>query len=356
MMHVRRHYAVAVSLLALSCGGGTPVGDHAGGAEAQVAVEGGALYEKYCALCHGDELQGYAADDANALANQDFLRSASDGFVATAIRRGRPGTPMAAYGDDYGGPLSKREIGLLTAFIRSHQAEPPVELPKTVEGDPAVGKAIYAKRCVGCHGDRGQGNTALSLNNPMFLSTASDGYIRFAIAQGRRGTKMPAFGDRLSEGELNGLTRYVRSLINNVSTAKPDGEVPPAFDQVVINPEGPAPEFPPLREGRYVAADEVKKAIEQGARVVLLDARPTSDWLRSHIPGALPVPYYDPERMEASLPRDGTWIIAYCACPHAASGRVMDSLRDKGFEPTAVIDEGVIEWAQRGYPMTYGRE
>jgi len=362
MKPIGRNALLAITLLAitlsfsLGCGGSTSPSDPPSGAEAQVAEEGEALYRKYCALCHGEQLEGYAADHANALANQNFLRSASDGFIATAIRRGRPGTPMAAYDESFGGPLGSQEVAILTAFIRSHQSEPPVALEKTVEGDPAVGKAIYQKRCIGCHGREGEGNTALSLNNPLFLSTVTDGYIRFAIEYGREGTKMPAYGERMSTEELNGVTRYVRSFINTVSTARPEGEVPPAFDQVVINPDGPAPDFSPLREGRYVPAEEVKKALEKGARMVILDARPTSDWLRSHIPGALPVPYYDPARMVDSIPRDGTWVLAYCACPHAASGRVMDTLRDRGFEKTAVIDEGVIEWAQRGYPMTYGRQ
>ncbi len=58
--------------------------------------------------------------------------------------------------------------------------------------------------------------------------------------------------------------------------------------------------------------------------------------------------------MTAKLPRDGTWILAYCGCPHAASGQVMDSLRAAGFPNTAVIDEGIFEWIRRGYPVTHG--
>jgi cytochrome c oxidase cbb3-type subunit 3 len=59
--------------------------------------------------------------------------------------------------------------------------------------------------------------------------------------------------------------------------------------------------------------------------------------------------------MSAKLPKDGTWILAYCGCPHAASGRVMDTLRAQGFPRTAVIDEGIFEWIRRGYPITYGK-
>ena len=88
--------------------------------------------------------------------------------------------------------------------------------------------------------------------------------------------------------------------------------------------------------------------------MILLDARPPSDYVRYHIPGAIPSPYYEIENVKARLPRDGTWIVAYCGCPHAASGRVMDHLREEGFENTAVLDEGVLVWSQEGYPVVRG--
>ena len=40
-------------------------------------------------------------------------------------------------------------------------------------------------------------------------------------------------------------------------------------------------------------AAEVARELERGARMVILDARSTSDWLRGRIPGALPVPFYE---------------------------------------------------------------
>jgi cytochrome c oxidase cbb3-type subunit 3/ubiquinol-cytochrome c reductase cytochrome c subunit len=45
-------------------------------------------------------------------------------------------------------------------------------------------------------------------------------------------------------------------------------------------------------------------------------------------------------------------VLAYCACPHHASGAVVDELRKRGYAHTAVIDEGVLVWKERGYPMT----
>jgi rhodanese-related sulfurtransferase/cytochrome c553 len=223
-----------------------------------------------------------------------------------------------------------------------------------VEGDAARGEQLFAKECASCHGAEGEGESALSLRNPLFLATASDAFIRYAIVHGRDGTPMPAFEKKLSDRQIDDVTHFIRTWARNVSDS-PLGETPPPPDRAVVNPDGPSPGFSPLREGRYVPVDEVKEALDAKARMVLIDARPTSDWHRSHIPGAIPLPYYaDVDTIVKALPRDGTWIIAYCACPHAASGRVMDMLRSEGFKNTAVLDEGVLVWTQRGYPLTYG--
>src|SRR5262245_52976653 len=54
-------------------------------------------YSKYCALCHGKDATGYAADHAPSLVSATFLESASDEFIARGIREGRNGTAMAPY-------------------------------------------------------------------------------------------------------------------------------------------------------------------------------------------------------------------------------------------------------------------
>ena len=94
--------------------------------------------------------------------------------------------------------------------------------------------------------------------------------------------------------------------------------------------------------------------MKRGERMVLLDARPMSDWQRSHLPGALPMPFYD--GIEALLPHLPTMehLFAYCACPHAASGRVVDALHKAGYASVRILDEGVLIWAGRGYPLAVG--
>jgi mono/diheme cytochrome c family protein/rhodanese-related sulfurtransferase len=317
------------------------------------ARRGRALYDRYCALCHGAGAVGYAADNASQLANRTFLATASDEFLRIAIERGRPGTPMSAFGAAHGGPLHHREIDLVIAYLRSLQRVDPVDVDdRVVEGDSDRGRAVFAARCASCHGERGEGKTAISLNNPIFLATTTPGFIGHAIEHGRPGTPMPAFGGVLSAQQIDDVTSLIGSWGRSVSPSAPVAgvELPP-LDRIVIHPDGPRPSFT-LREGRYVPADDVAKALESGARMILLDARPLSDWHRGHIPGAYPTPFYDElDALAAALPRDGTWIIAYCACPHAASGKVVDALRARGFTGTAVLDEGILVWQERGYPM-----
>jgi len=183
--------------------------------------DGAALYAKMCALCHGAQGEGYAAPGSTALNNPDFLAAVSDEYLFENIARGRPGTRMSAWSKAYDGPLSDAEVQALVAFIRRWQTEPSVDVSDVqVMGDARRGAELYAQQCAICHGEGGQGldaspaapHGAPSLNNPVFLEAASDGFIRYAIAKGRRGTAMPAFEGTLTEQQIDDLVAFIRSL------------------------------------------------------------------------------------------------------------------------------------------------
>jgi len=314
----------------------------------QVA-EGAQLYRTYCGLCHGDQGEGYAADHANALANPDFLATASDEFLRVAVERGRPGTAMAAYSQRFGGPLASNEVDALLAFLRSKQRGAAIDVSSFhADAHGLDVRPIYERECAACHGERGQGATAPSLNNETFASSASDGFLRHAIAHGRDGTPMPAFEPRLSANEIDALVAYVRTFGRREVERRPSPI--PADLPVVIHPDGPAPQFT-LREGRFVSSAQVAAALAAGKRLVIVDARAPSDWALLRIPGAIPVPYYAIDDLVARLPNDDTFIVAYCACPHAASGHVVDALRERGYANTAVLDEGILVWRELGHPV-----
>jgi cytochrome c oxidase cbb3-type subunit 3 len=312
-------------------------------------IAGAALYGKYCALCHGPKAEGYAADNAPSLITPELLATASDAFLRDGIGRGRPGTAMAGYARAVGGPLDPASIDQLVAFLRNGKPAPATLPAEPIAGDLKKGAEVYAARCQECHGTPDVRGEAPHLANSIFLATASDAFIRHAIAFGRTGTKMPGFAGTLAESDIDGVVAFVRTW------AKPD-TLPtitdpttlPA-DAMVLNPKGKAPTFT-LRDGKYVSAEQVKKALDAKRKLVLVDARPPSDWNRMHINGAVSAPYYDLSSLD-KLPTDGTWIIAYCACPHHESGVVVDELRKRGVKNSVVLDEGILFWQRKGWPV-----
>jgi cytochrome c oxidase cbb3-type subunit 3 len=317
--------------------------------EPSAAEKGAEAYAKYCGLCHGDRGQGYTADNANALAHPEFLATATDDLLKRAIARGRPGTTMSAWGKAHGGPLDDAAVGSIVAFLRKWQQVPTNDVhARKVTGEIARAEPIYDAECRDCHGARGVGGQYMSIASPEFLFTASDGFLRHAIDKGRLGTPMAPFGQTLTAQQIDDLVVLIRSWQrppSDISTVVPDASAP-----AVLNPSGPEPV---LGDGRFVSVDVVKKELDRGVKIVLLDARPPSDYVFDHIAGAISIPFYEVEKHLARLPKD-VWIVAYCACPHAESGSAIDALARNGYTKGKVLDEGVAVWKARGYPMRAG--
>jgi cytochrome c oxidase cbb3-type subunit III len=74
---------------------------------------------------------------------------------------------------------------------------------------------LYAGNCAGCHGAEGRGGAAIALANPVYLAIADDAVIRKVIANGVRGTAMPAFaesaGGMLTDKQIDVITEEIRS-------------------------------------------------------------------------------------------------------------------------------------------------
>lgn len=304
-----------------------------------------AMYSTLCAHCHGPEATGYAADHAPSLVNPTFLESASDFYLHRSIEQGRPGTSMGAYAKSAGGPLDPAAIDRLVAWIRSHG--PPVrDLAPVAAGDSARGRPLYATHCQSCHGDRRRRGDDAMLANPGFLVVASDGFIQHAVLEGRPGTAMVSFRGTLGPSEIADIVAYLRSLARPLDGSRllaATGKEP-----LFAYRHGRAPEFT-IKDGRFVGVDQVNGALQHRRKLVIVDARPESEWRTTHIAGAVPIPYYQLTRLE-EIPKDA-WVVAYCACPHHLSGVVVDSLRARGYPHAFVLDEGILEWERRGYPI-----
>jgi cytochrome c oxidase cbb3-type subunit 3 len=319
-------------------------------------AKGAALYGQYCATCHGVAGNGYVADNAPSLRTATFLATATDDFLQTAILRGRPGTAMGSYDRATGGPLGPEEARAIINFLREGGSAR-VAPPSPGASDATRGQVVYQQHCRRCHGTPTQRVSAVHLANPVLLETASDAFLRYAVAHGRAPTSMAAWQGTLTAQQIDDVVAYVRSLApagSKPPAAPPPPPLPgppaaPRTGPVVLNPKGKAPEFQ-LTGDRYVSIDQVKKALDQKRRMVIADARGPAEWTNLRVAGAISTPYYDAHALD-DIPNDGTWVIAYCGCPHHLSGDVVEALRKRGYKNTAVLDEGIFAWQQKGYPV-----
>ncbi len=183
---------------------------------------GAEIYAEHCSECHGARGEGIVG---SALSNPHFLRSANDGYLAATMILGREGTPMISLAGGQQGmvDLSAEDVANVVAWLRTWEFQPPPSetSPQSVsEADQRNGKVLYAGHCVGCHGNEGQDGWAPELNNPEFLTAASNGFLRATIARGRSGTAMRPFGKGsgglapLSGEEIENLVGYIRSWAN----------------------------------------------------------------------------------------------------------------------------------------------
>jgi cytochrome c oxidase cbb3-type subunit III len=74
---------------------------------------------------------------------------------------------------------------------------------------------LYAENCAGCHGANGRGGAALALADPVYLAIADQAAMRKVIAQGVRGTSMPAFaqsaGGMLTDKQIDVITAQIQA-------------------------------------------------------------------------------------------------------------------------------------------------
>lgn len=310
-----------------------------------------ANYQKYCALCHGADRQGYVNDHAPSLRSRSLFESGIPHAVLRPLSYGRVGTAMGGYLDEVGGPLTLDETWDLTYWLFEQSGVARVGLStEAVTGDVGRGGALYGQHCAGCHGAEGEGVNAPALGNASALAHNTDEFIRYAIQKGRQGTPMPAWENSLSAADIDSLTAFLRSRAGGWQDTKPVLRALPGPADYVVNPQGKDPEFA-LADGVFVSSAVLYQALQEKRRMVLLDTRVPSVWQTAHIEGSFPFPYYtELDRLSEQLPRD-VQIVAYCSCPRAAAEYVINKLKDKGYTRTAVLYEGIFGWMQQGYPV-----
>ena len=93
----------------------------------------------------------------------------------------------------------------------------PNGLPEGHSARPADAAELYFRKCASCHGKDGKAktfkaklNSARNLTDPEWQAEVSDERIFNSITNGKG--RMPSFGKKLSEPEINSLVVYVRGL------------------------------------------------------------------------------------------------------------------------------------------------
>jgi len=169
-------------------------------------------YQQYCALCHGEDRQGHVNDHAPSLRSKSLMATGFPWAVMYATGYGRPGTPMAPFIEEVGGPLSREELWNTGLWLFQQVDVETIKLKTDlVVGDTELGATVYEGHCAECHGSEGEGITGTALGNPAMLAFTPDEFLKYAVVNGRNGTEMKAFGDALSEEEINGVIAFIRS-------------------------------------------------------------------------------------------------------------------------------------------------
>lgn len=165
------------------------------------------LFLNNCALCHGQNGQGYYGFPN--LADTDWLYGGSGDAITTTLLNGRRGQ-MPAWKDTLGtNGVSAVAEYVLEISNNEFDAE-----------QAAIGEVIYGQMCMACHGADGKGNQAIgapNLTDNIWLYDIPNQDLRSDIIvtlnNGRAGN-MPAWKDILGEEKVHLIAGYVHSLSN----------------------------------------------------------------------------------------------------------------------------------------------
>jgi cytochrome c oxidase cbb3-type subunit 3 len=177
----------------------------------ELLAQGINLYAQECVACHGAD--GLGTSLAPAL-NDPAVREQTVDVLTRTVVNGVAGTLMAPWEH----ALEQAELEALVNLIQNWDRIPSGAIPAPDRPIPvtaeslALGEQLYASTCIGCHGAEGEGTQrAPSLNVKGFLTETSDAAIEQIVTLGVPGTSMPAWGDRISEAEIQAVVGFIRS-------------------------------------------------------------------------------------------------------------------------------------------------
>lgn len=173
---------------------------------------GAAVFQTWCAQCHGSGAAGVQGKGYPNLLDDDWLWGGDIESIHHTISHGirheadddTRYSEMPAFGE----LLEAEEIAQVTNYVMSLSGTP------NDAAQVEAGAVVYADNCASCHGDNGAGDReqgAPNLTDAIWLYGGSYDRLTETVTYSRYGV-MPNWTDRLSEAELRAVSVYVHQL------------------------------------------------------------------------------------------------------------------------------------------------
>ena len=100
--------------------------------------------------------------------------------------------------------------------------------------------------------------------------------------------------------------------------------------------------------------DDVKRRLDRGEKLNLIDTREESEYAKDHLPGAVHLGKGIIERdIEAKYPDTNAELLLYCGGGFR-SALAADNLKKMGYTNVISVDGGIRDWREKGYPLSKG--
>lgn len=96
---------------------------------------------------------------------------------------------------------------------------------------------------------------------------------------------------------------------------------------------------------------EIKKRLDAGEKMILVDTREDNEWAKGHIPGAVHLGKGVIERdVETTIPDKNATLVLYCGGGFR-SALAADNLQKMGYKNVISMDGGWRAWTESNFPV-----
>ena len=175
---------------------------------------GRALFQAYCASCHGDQAQGSSAAPNIA----GLGPAAVDFWVSTG--RMPAATPLEVQAQQKPAKLDRLQTRQIAAYVNSlYPRAPYIPVVNVKAADLTDGASLFALNCAACHTITGAGDELAYGTNAPTLHGVAATQVAEAIRTGPG--NMPWFTGNLSDAQVRDIVAYVTTNIQH--PANPGG-------------------------------------------------------------------------------------------------------------------------------------